>query len=77
VIGEFAVWCEMGCQERKKDREPVLMMCVCRAPIDESRKWAIYYITNLLFKTYFKVSISWKKERKKAAQEGKAILSSK
>lgn len=27
----------------------------CRAPIDESRKWAIYYTINLLFKTYFKV----------------------
>jgi len=26
-----------------------------RAPIEESRKWAIYYIANLLFKTYFKV----------------------
>jgi COP9 signalosome complex subunit 12 len=27
-----------------------------RAPIEESRKWGIYYITNLLFKTHFKVS---------------------
>jgi len=26
-----------------------------RAPIDESRKWGLYYTTNLLFKTYFKV----------------------
>ena len=26
-----------------------------RAPIEESRKWGIYYTTNLLFKTYFKV----------------------
>jgi len=26
-----------------------------RAPLEESRKWAIYYTTNLLFKTYFKV----------------------
>ncbi|KAK7738053.1 COP9 signalosome (CSN) subunit [Diaporthe eres] len=27
-----------------------------RAPIQESRKWAIYYIINLLFKTYFKLN---------------------
>lgn len=26
-----------------------------RAPIGESRKWGLYYTTNLLFKTYFKV----------------------
>lgn len=28
----------------------------CRAPLEESRKWAIYYIVNLLFKTYFKLN---------------------
>ncbi|KAF4465195.1 CSN12 [Fusarium albosuccineum] len=27
-----------------------------RAPLEESRKWGIYYITNLLFKTYFKLN---------------------
>lgn len=27
-----------------------------RAPLVESRKWGLYYISNLLFKTYFKVS---------------------
>ena len=27
-----------------------------RASLDESRKWGIYYITNLLFKTYFKLN---------------------
>lgn len=27
-----------------------------RAPLEESRKWAIYYIINLLFKTYFKLN---------------------
>ena len=27
-----------------------------RAPIEDSRKWGIYYITNLLFKTYFKLN---------------------
>jgi hypothetical protein len=26
-----------------------------RAPLEESRKWGIYNMTNLLFKTYFKV----------------------
>jgi COP9 signalosome complex subunit 12 len=29
-----------------------------RAPIGESRKWGLYYTTNLLFKTYFKVMSS-------------------
>lgn len=27
-----------------------------RAPLDQSRKWGIYYTTNLLFKTYFKLN---------------------
>lgn len=27
-----------------------------RAPIEESRIWGIYYIINLLFKTYFKLN---------------------
>ena len=27
-----------------------------RAPIEESRKWAVYYTTNLLFKIYFKLN---------------------
>ena len=27
-----------------------------RAPLENSRKWGLYYATNLLFKTYFKVS---------------------
>jgi hypothetical protein len=30
-----------------------------RAPLEESRKWGVYYVTNLLFKIYFKVSNSW------------------
>ena len=37
-------------------RDHLLSAC-CRAPLEESRKWGLYYITNLLFKTYFKVSI--------------------
>ena len=28
-----------------------------RAPLEESRKWGLYYTTNLLFKTYFKVDL--------------------
>lgn len=32
-------------------------LCVSdRAPMAESRKWGLYYITNLLFKTYFKLN---------------------
>ncbi|KAL4961643.1 protein csn12 [Aspergillus stella-maris] len=27
-----------------------------RAPKEESRKWGVYYMTNLLFKTYFKIN---------------------
>jgi len=27
-----------------------------RAPIEESRKWGIYFVINLLFKTYFKLN---------------------
>lgn len=27
-----------------------------RAPLEDSRKWGIYYIINLLFKTYFKLN---------------------
>jgi hypothetical protein len=29
---------------------------VVRAPLEESRKWGIYNIINLLFKTYFKLN---------------------
>ena len=40
-----------------------------RAPIEDSRKWAIYDIINLLFKTYFKLnSISLSKNILKAIQ---------
>lgn len=27
-----------------------------RAPLEDSRKWAIYFVINLLFKTYFKLN---------------------
>jgi hypothetical protein len=33
-----------------------LLTLVSRAPLEESRKWGIYFIINLLFKTYFKLN---------------------
>lgn len=30
--------------------------CDGRAPLEESRKWGIYFVINLLFKTYFKLN---------------------
>jgi hypothetical protein len=40
-----------------------------RAPLEESRKWGIYNIINLLFKTYFKLnSISLSKNILRAIQ---------
>ena len=38
----------------KSDDDSFLLF---RAPLEESRKWGIYYTTNLLFKTYFKVRL--------------------
>jgi COP9 signalosome complex subunit 12 len=44
-------------------------MSIGRAPLEESRKWGIYNIINLLFKTYFKLnSISLSKNILKAIQ---------
>ncbi|KAL5604428.1 hypothetical protein BROUX41_002400 [Berkeleyomyces rouxiae] len=35
----------------------IFTLCLSdRAPIEESRKWGLYYIVNLLFKTYFKLN---------------------
>lgn len=35
----------------------IFTLCLTdRAPLDESRKWGIYFIVNLLFKTYFKLN---------------------
>lgn len=34
-----------------------ILLTKASAPIEESRKWGIYNTTNLLFKTYFKVSL--------------------
>jgi hypothetical protein len=45
------------------------MLTLCRAAIEDSRKWAIYDIINLLFKTYFKLNaISLSKNILKAIQ---------
>ena len=32
------------------------LLILNRAPLEDSRKWGLYYTTNLLFKTYFKAS---------------------
>lgn len=46
-----------------------------RAPLEESRKWGIYNIVNLLFKTYFKLnSISLSKNILRALQASKGDL---
>ncbi|KAJ9632040.1 COP9 signalosome (CSN) subunit [Taxawa tesnikishii (nom. ined.)] len=38
----------------------IFSLCITdRAPIAESRKWGLYYIANLLFKTYFKVTFNY------------------
>lgn len=34
----------------------VILTLGFRAPLEESRKWGIYFIINLLFKTYFKLN---------------------
>ncbi|KAI4166086.1 MAG: hypothetical protein LQ342_000517 [Letrouitia transgressa] len=35
----------------------IFTLCISdRAPLEESRKWGLYYTTNLLFKTYFKLN---------------------
>ncbi|MCJ1271264.1 COP9 signalosome (CSN) subunit [Lobaria immixta] len=52
---------EFGKNERLEDAARVInrMFTLCisdRAPIEESRKWGLYYTTNLLFKTYFKLN---------------------
>jgi len=33
-----------------------LWLITIRAPLEESRKWGIYFVINLLFKTYFKLN---------------------
>jgi hypothetical protein len=46
-----------------------------RAPLEESRKWGIYYVINLLFKTYFKLnSASLSKNMLKALTAGRTDM---
>ena len=49
-------------QEKLEDAARVInrgfTICIAdRAPIEESRKWGTYYMSNLLFKMYFKASM--------------------
>ena len=46
-----------------------------RAPLEESRKWGIYYVINLLFKTYFKLNkASLSKNILKAVSAGRGDM---
>lgn len=46
-----------------------------RAALEESRKWALYYTTNLLFKTYFKLnSVSLSKNILRALNASKTDM---
>lgn len=52
---------EQGGNEKLEDcaRQINRIFSICisdRAPIAESRKWGLYYITNLMFKTHFKLN---------------------
>lgn len=52
---------DAGRQAQLRDCEQhlkrIFTLCLTdRAPLDESRKWGIYFIVNLLFKTYFKLN---------------------
>ena len=54
----------------------IFTICISdRSPIEESRKWGLYYTTNLLFKTYFKLnSISLSKNILRALQASHADI---
>ncbi|CAF9925174.1 MAG: COP9 signalosome (CSN) subunit [Heterodermia speciosa] len=52
---------DIGKNEKLEDAARVInrifTLCISdRASLEESRKWALYYTTNLLFKTYFKLN---------------------
>ncbi|SLM37954.1 cop9 signalosome complex subunit 12 [Lasallia pustulata] len=52
---------DVGKNEKLEDAARVVnrvfTLCISdRAPLEESRKWGLYYTTNLLFKTYFKLN---------------------
>ncbi|KAI9794018.1 MAG: COP9 signalosome (CSN) subunit [Peltula sp. TS41687] len=55
------VMANLGNNEKLEDAARVInrifTLCISdRAPLEESRKWGIYYTTNLLFKTYFRLN---------------------
>ncbi|KAK3695286.1 protein CSN12 [Podospora appendiculata] len=54
----------------------VFNLCLSdRSPLEESRKWGIYYVINLLFKTYFKLnSASLSKNILKALSAGRGDM---
>lgn len=59
----------------KRLRTKCIIDRLSRAPIEESRKWGLYNIINLLFKTYFKLnSISLSKNILRALQAGSADI---
>ncbi|GJD02806.1 PCI domain-containing protein [Colletotrichum higginsianum] len=43
-------------QKQLRDCEQQLKRIFTLAPLEDSRKWAIYFVINLLFKTYFKLN---------------------
>jgi COP9 signalosome complex subunit 12 len=56
---DFDPEAEKQAQLRDCEQHLKRMFTLClsdRAELDESRKWGIYYIINLLFKTYFKLN---------------------
>ncbi|RKF77569.1 Protein CSN12-like protein [Golovinomyces cichoracearum] len=57
-------------EEAARILNKIFQVCLAdRAPLEESRKWGIYYIINLLFKTYFKLnSITLSKNITRALQ---------
>jgi hypothetical protein len=55
IAGDF------GKNEKLEDAARLInrmfQLCISdRAPLEDSRKWGVYYISNLLFKTYFKLN---------------------
>ncbi|KAL9614222.1 MAG: hypothetical protein Q9167_001310 [Letrouitia subvulpina] len=54
----------------------IFTLCISdRAPLEESRKWGLYYTTNLLFKTYFKLnSIGLSKNILRALESSKTDM---
>ena len=47
---------ELGLLKERMFGSYISLLIPSRAPLEDSRKWGLYYTTNLLFKTYFKAS---------------------